>query len=87
VYVRASGSRVSGTVVNFAFDTEKNGFETPIYQVISKELHAIRNPSETSFTSNSYLKIADSLKVSSSMTGRRPIPITYEEASDFEKNY
>jgi len=87
VYVRASGSRVSGTVVNFAFDTEKNGFETPIYQVISKELHAIRNPSETSFTSNSYLKIADSLKVSSSMTGKRPIPITYENATDFEKNY
>ena len=87
VYVRASGTKVSGTVVNFAFDTEKNGFDTPIYQVISNELHAIRNPSETSFTSNSYLKIANSLKVSSSLTGRRPIPITYEQAADFDKNY
>jgi hypothetical protein len=87
VYVRASGKKVTGTVVNFAFDTEKNGFDTPIYQVISKELHAIRNPSETSFTSNSYLKVADTYKVSSSMTGRRPIPITYEKESDFSKDY
>ena len=87
VYVRASGKKVTGTVVNFAFDTEKNGFDTPIYQVISKELHAIRNPSETSFTSNSYLKVADTYKVSSSMTGRRPIPITYENESDFSKDY
>jgi len=87
VYAKASGVNVSGTVVNFTFDTDEHGFDTPIYQVISKELHPIRNPSETSFTSNSYLKVANTLKVSSSMTGRRPIPIVYQKPADADKNY
>jgi len=87
VYVRASGKDVASTVVNFAFDTEKHGFDTPIYQVISGELHAIRNPSETSFTSNSYIKISETIKVSSSMTGRRPIPIVYTSPTDSEKSF
>ena len=87
VYVRASGTNVTKTVVNFAFETEKHGFDTPIYQVISGELHAIRNPSETSFTSNSYEKISETLKVSSSMTGKRPIPIVYGSELDYSKKY
>ncbi len=87
VYVRAQGTNVTSTVVNFAFETEKHGFDTPIYQVISGELHPIRNPSETSFTSNSYEKISDSIKVSSSMTGKRPIPVEYTSELDYSKKY